>query len=121
MEGGFDDRGLIGARAEGAVAAKMETLGYQVIARNFQIRSGEIDVIARNNTEIVIVEVRSRRNATIDSAIESITPEKVRKVRLTAGAFLAQIPEDYQEVRFFVAAVLHEKDAMKVEIIEDAF
>ena len=54
--------------------------GLVLITRNFSSRSGEIDLIMRDDTHIAFVEVRFRRNVRFGGAIRSITPTKQRKL-----------------------------------------
>ena len=117
----MDDRKDLGRLSEQAAAAEMALRGYGVTAMNVSIRGGEVDIVARNEEEIVFVEVRSRASGTADDAIESVTPAKRAKVRRTAECILAGMPVDYREVRFFVAAVTWDDGVPHVTIVEDAF
>lgn len=107
--------------SETLVADEMIRRGYQVLTRNYQIKQGELDIIARRSREIVVVEVRSRRNDRGDEALESVQAGKQAKVRRTAQCYLALRPIDYEEVRFFLATVNWVDDRPHIEIIEDAF
>ena len=51
-----------GARAESLAAAFLGARGLVIVARNFRTRRGEIDLIARDGTTLVFVEVRMRRS-----------------------------------------------------------
>lgn len=53
-------------------------LDYEIIERNYLIRGGEIDIVARDRDTTVIVEVKLRSSDDFGSAIESITPSKLR-------------------------------------------
>jgi len=49
-----------GRAAEMQAAEYLMNLGYTIITRNYQIRGGEIDLIALDGDELVFVEVRWR-------------------------------------------------------------
>lgn len=66
--------------------------GLILITRNFSSRSGEIDLIMRDDTHIAFVEVRYRRNVRFGGAIRSITLTKQRKLIKCAQAFLVKNP-----------------------------
>ena len=51
------DRGKFG---EDCAARFLETQGYTIVARNFRIRSAEIDIIAQIDDVIIFVEVKAR-------------------------------------------------------------
>ena len=53
-------------------------LDYEIIERNYLIRGGEIDIVAKDGNTTVIVEVKLRDGNDFGSAIESITPSKIR-------------------------------------------
>jgi putative endonuclease len=115
------ERMILGNAAEDLVAADLRRRGYDVVARNVRAPWGEIDVIARNATQLVIVEVRSRRGGDPDDPADSISAAKRRKVRLTAERWLAWRPIDYREVRFFAALVTWQDGKAAISMVEDAF
>lgn len=53
-------------------------LDYEIIERNYLIRGGEIDIVAQDKDTTVIVEVKLRAGDEFGSAIESITPSKLK-------------------------------------------
>lgn len=117
----MDDRQVVGRQAEDAVAIEMERRGYRVVARNARARCGEIDLVVRRGREVVAVEVRSRRTGDGDDAADSIQAGKRGRVRRTMAFWLAFRPEDYDEVRFFVATVAWRGADPSIVVLEDAF
>lgn len=79
-----------GDLAEKKACDFLQTKGLQLITQNFRSRSGEIDLIMRDEKHIVFVEVRSRNNTQFGSAIESVNISKQRKIIRTALYFLQQ-------------------------------
>jgi putative endonuclease len=69
-------------------AQLLEQAGLQLLARNYCCRLGEIDIICRDNSQIVFVEVRCRHNRRFASAAASVTIGKQRKLVRTAQFFL---------------------------------
>ncbi len=112
----------LGTASEDVVAREMVRRGYRILDRNYREPWGEMDIVCRNDREVVVVEVRSRDGPTrADEAFESIGPRKRGHVRRAAQIYLADLPEDFQEVRFFAAAVTWEDGEARVRVIEDAF
>ena len=69
------------ARAPKAMAAEfLVARGLTIVARNFRIRRGEIDLIARDGDTLVFVEVRLRRNQNFGGAGASITAAKCARL-----------------------------------------
>ncbi len=118
----MNHRQKLGANSEEAVAREMVRRGYRILERNFREPWGEMDLVCRNEREVVVVEVRSRLNKSREEeALESISARKRRHVRRAADIYLAGRPVDYEEVRFFAAVVTWEEGVPSVRIVEDAF
>lgn len=63
----------IGSIAESRVALFLQSIGYEIIAKNWRTRSCEIDVIAKHKKTIYFIEVRYRSNGL---GLESIDGRK---------------------------------------------
>lgn len=62
--------------------------GLRICARNYGIKSGEIDIIVRDQEQLVFVEVRYRHSDSFGTAAESVTPHKQKKLRRAALHYL---------------------------------
>ncbi len=79
-----------GRAAEDRAALYLLSLGYTIITRNYQIRGGEIDLIALEGEELIFVEVRWRSD---DLAEESIGLKKTTALRRTIQTYLTAMEE----------------------------
>jgi putative endonuclease len=112
------DRRQSGSRAENSAAAFLEAQGFQVVARNFLRRVGELDVVARDGDLLLIVEVRTRASDQFGGAAASIGPAKQWRISMTAALFLDEHPElRHCRVRFDVIVI---RDG-RVEWLKHAF
>ncbi len=84
---------VYGAMAEDSASRYLENNNYKVIQRNYKDRFCEIDIVARNNTTIVFVEVKYRRRRDFGGAIGAITPNKVKRIQYSAEFWLSQHQE----------------------------
>lgn len=74
------------------IASKyLESQGYEVLERNFRIRGGEIDIIAKDKEYLVFVEVKTRWSHEYGLPVESITPWKIRYLLKTAQFYLIKM------------------------------
>ena len=80
---------VIGKRAEDLAARFLEQRGLAILARNFRCRGGEIDLVCREGSALVFVEVRLRRNVNFGGAAASITAHKQKRIILAARHYLA--------------------------------
>jgi putative endonuclease len=112
------DRQLIGRAAEDAAVTFLESRGLVVLLRNFRRRTGELDVVAREGDDLIIVEVRKRSSDRFGGAAASVDLRKQTKLR-RATALLLQQRKDLTglRVRFDVIAV----NPTGIEWIKHAF
>ena len=78
-----------GADAEARAAAHLQSLGREVIRRNYRIQGGEIDLVTREPCgTLVFTEVHQRRSLRHGSAAESVTPRKLALMHRAALTYL---------------------------------
>ncbi|QYR19792.1 YraN family protein [Paenibacillus sp. sptzw28] len=95
-----------GKLGEEAAAERLIEEGYTLLHRNWRCRSGELDIVARQGSVIVVVEVRARTTGgRFGTALESIDVRKQRQVRTTAEVYLQANRLFGVPVRFDVIAI----------------
>ena len=77
-----------GKLGEDCAAKFLEAKGYSIIARNFRIRSAEIDIIAQFDGVIVFVEVKTRSDTLHGLPREAVDLRKQKKIIEAASVFL---------------------------------
>ncbi|AZN40838.1 YraN family protein [Paenibacillus albus] len=101
-----DSRQSIGKFGEEEAARYLIEQGYQVLARNWRCRSGELDIVAQSEGTLVVIEVRTRRQGgRFGTAAESVDFRKQHQVRATAEVYLSLQKLHGQPVRFDVIAI----------------
>ena len=99
-----------GRLAEDLAAAELQRQGLRIIARNWRRPEGELDLVADDHGLCVFVEVRSRTGTALGHPLESITPEKRRRVIRSARLYLAETSAPAAGYRFDVVAVTFDPD-----------
>lgn len=108
-----------GKYAEEVIAAEYIRKGYTVVERNKLFGKTEIDIIARKQDTIVIIEVKARSGDDED-AVSSVTQDKRRRMVKAADSYIrSQKGQLYY--RFDIAAVTGNFESHTIEIFEDAF
>ncbi|MCQ9163137.1 MULTISPECIES: YraN family protein [unclassified Arthrobacter] len=74
----------LGLSGERLAADYLEDRGIRVIDSNWRCPSGEIDLVALDGAELVIVEVKTRRSRRYGDPLEAVTPAKLRRLRTLA-------------------------------------
>jgi putative endonuclease len=77
-----------GGEAEEQAEAFLARHGLAIVARNYRTRMGEIDLIARDGTTLVFVEVRMRSTTRYGGALASITARKRARIVAAARQYL---------------------------------
>jgi putative endonuclease len=80
----------IGDAGEEIAARHLVAHGLAVLARNFRVKGGEIDIVCRDGVTTVFVEVRKRASTRFGGAAYSITPAKQKRLILAARYWLAR-------------------------------
>jgi putative endonuclease len=99
-------------------AAWYEANGFEVLARNWRIRAGEIDIIAARPDLVVFCEVKSRTSARYGSGAEAVNWRKQQRIRTVALHWLEQVDRHFADMRFDVAAVDGDGN---IDLIEGCF
>ncbi|MEU7003099.1 YraN family protein [Nonomuraea sp. NPDC046570] len=98
-------RNELGRRGEQLAVDYLRAEGMHIIDRNWRCRLGEIDVIAEEGPRLVIVEVKTRSGRTHGTALESVRPAKLARLRMLAAKWLAAQPRRFASVRVDVIAL----------------
>ena len=82
--------------------------GLTVVDRGWRCRDGEIDIVARDGTTLVVCEVKTRTTEAFGSPVAAVTPRKVRRLRRLAVAWLHAKGEHASDIRLDVVGILAE-------------
>src|SRR5215208_2588008 len=130
--GSNDARRALGAKGERLAAQHLEARGYEVVARNFRTRFGELDLVARDERFLVFCEVKTRIVRGVRGPpnplgpLASIGSRKQRQVRAIAREWLAQGHLDGArppEIRFDAIGISFDASGrlLALEHLESAF
>ncbi|OOG47812.1 YraN family protein [Rhodanobacter sp. C01] len=107
---------------EQRACVELERAGLTLLARNYNTRHGELDLVMRDGDTVVFVEVRYRRSASHGDAIASITASKQARLILAAQHWLAAHPQHARRpCRFDVMSYDGPPDAAHGEWLRSAF
>ena len=110
-----------GNLGEDAVCAYLVQHGAEILCRNFTIRGGEIDIIAKQGEWLLFVEVKTRRPGAMVSGAAAVDAVKQRRIIRAAEQYLLKNPCDLQP-RFDVAEAEYTGSVVRhIAYIENAF
>ena len=104
----MSSRKATGDFGEDLAARWLEKRGWRILARQFRIRGGELDLIAERKEELAFVEVKTRRSRLGGWPEEAVTAGKQEKLWRAAESWLAREEEagrDFSKRRPLLAIV----------------
>jgi putative endonuclease len=106
-----------GDAAEALAATFLASQGLAIVERKYRCRVGEIDLVVRDGSTLVFVEVRLRTSKAFGGARASITSAKRNKLKLAARHYLAGLTRE--PTCRFDAILLDALDAAHIEWLVD--
>jgi len=96
--------------------------GLKILSRNYRTPLGEIDIVARSRTELLFVEVKTRRGTGFGLPQEAVGARKQRQIIRTAQWYLKQEKCWKLQPRFDVVAILCQSDgSAQIQHLPNAF
>ncbi len=114
-------RQRIGRAAEELVATRLAGAGWEIVERNARTRFGELDIVARDGSTLVFVEVKAGREGSAygpERPILAIDQRKQRQVRRLAAAWMSErrdLPR-YGEIRCDAVGVIFDRDGQVIDL-----
>ena len=101
----MDNRQETGRRGEELACRYLTELGHTVLARNWRSGHKELDIVCEHSGVLVIVEVKTRRDARFGKPEDAVSENKIRRIVLAADAYVRLNRIDLP-VRFDIITVL---------------
>lgn len=96
----------LGIRGEEAATRYLQHRGYEILDRNWSCPAGEVDIIAKDESCIVFVEVKTRRNSSKGFPSEATSAAKRARYEKIALAYLQDSQLHDLQVRFDVVSLV---------------
>ena len=95
----------LGALGEWAALKHFRRMGWELAARNWSTRVGEIDLVFYDGKTLVFVEVKTRRKSGRSLPEDNFNPRKLERMEALAWSFLERFEVVDTPVRFDLAAI----------------
>jgi putative endonuclease len=124
-----DPRRAIGLHGESLAAEYMVEQGWEVLARNYELKIGEIDLVVRRFEQVAgrseetlaIVEVKTKQDRRGPPPEASVTRSKRQRLVRLARVFLEKEKIKRVNIRFDVISVVLSGDEPKITHFPCAF
>ncbi len=110
----------LGKAGEDLAVKHLQEKGYFILHRNWRSGHKELDIVARKDEELVVVEVKTRRNNLYGNPEDAIDDRKIRKIVTATDAYMNRYRVDLP-VRFDIITIVGQEEPYQIEHIEDAF
>jgi putative endonuclease len=96
----------LGKAGEKAARIFLIQKGYIILETNWRYRHKEIDIIARDGNEVVIVEVKTREEGCLEEPWTAVSNKKIRNLVTAANAWIQKNRIDF-DTRFDVISIVY--------------
>lgn len=110
----------LGSKGEEIALKMLSNKGYTIIEKNWRFDKDEIDIIAKDGDELVIVEVKTRSTDFYGYPEDAVDSNKENFLIRATEAYLAETNQDIDS-RFDIVAIIHNNKETKIHHIIDAF
>jgi len=110
-----------GKTGEDLACRELERRGYAIVARRYRRRGGELDIIARDGTTVVFVEVKARQDRAFGLGAEAVGYFKRRRMAQIAMDYIVRHHLTNCPLRFDVVSIHFEAGRPVIEVFRNAF
>lgn len=110
-----------GKEGEKIAASFLKKSGYHIIETNFRCVLGEIDIVARENGELVFIEVKTRKSEALGYPEQAVGIKKQTKISRLALFYLQEKKLTDARARFDVVAITMSDSENEIRLIKNAF
>ena len=109
-----------GKQGEAVAVEYLISKGYEIIQINYQARKAEIDIIARKDDWLIVVEVKTRSSADFGNPEDFVDKKKIKLLVKAIDEFVQETDIDL-DIRFDIISVIKKGNEYTIEHLEDAF
>ncbi len=94
--------------------------GYNILERNYRFDKAEVDIIARQNDTLAVIEVKTRSSTDFGNPQDFVKPKQIQRLVKAVDEYVNENSLDV-EVRFDIIAIVREGKSFNIEHLENAF
>lgn len=110
----------LGKEGEALAREYLQRKGYRVLHANWRWHHYELDIVAIEDGELVVAEVKTRSADFLISPEDAVDTKKIRRIVAAADAYVRYFNLDLP-VRFDIITLVKGKDGYRIDHIDDAF
>ncbi len=110
----------LGKQGEQIAIDYLRAKGYQILEINYRFQKAEVDIIAKMEDTLAVVEVKTRSTKVFGDPQEFLKPKQIERI-VTAIDHYIQSKQLDVEVRFDVIAIVKTNDITDIQHLENAY
>ena len=110
----------LGADGEDLAVSYMKRKGFTILDRNWHFGHKELDMVARNESMLVIAEVKTRSSTEFGQPEDAVDDRKIRRIVSAADCYIKRCQIDLP-VRFDIISIVRQNGNVAINHIENAF
>ncbi|WP_281231122.1 YraN family protein [Flavobacterium gelatinilyticum] len=114
----------LGKKGEELAVEHLQQNGYEILDRNWEYQKAEIDIIAKKENILAVVEVKTRSSLDFGSPQDFVKQKKIRLLIKAVNAYINDREKDFEddlEIRFDIIAIHKTEEILAIEHLTDAF
>ncbi len=94
--------------------------GYNILDRNYRFDRAEVDIIAKKEEILSIIEVKTRTNIDFGNPENFVKPKQIKNLVKAVNEYVTENDLDL-EVRFDIISIIKKGNKFEIEHLKDAF
>ena len=110
----------LGKEGEKLAVEYLQKNGYLIVEKNYRFLKAEVDIIAKKEGTLAVVEVKTRSTTYFGNPQDFVNPKKIKLLVIAIDDYVTKNDLDV-EIRFDIIAIIKQRSEFVIEHIEDAF
>jgi putative endonuclease len=94
--------------------------GYAIVERNYRFQKAEVDIIAKKEDTLAVIEVKTRSTSDFGNPQDFVKPKQIQRLVKAIDEYVTVNNLDI-EVRFDIIAITKQGKGFNIEHLENAF
>ena len=109
-----------GKEAEKLAAEYLIKKGYTILEKNYRFQKAEIDIIAKKNNVIIVIEVKGRKESFLERPEDAVNKKKINLLIKAINEYVI-VNELDSEIRFDIISIIKNNQNSDIQHFKNAF
>lgn len=110
----------LGKKGEDLAVNFLKEQGYEILQRNYSFQKAEVDILARKEAILAVVEVKTRSTNVFGNPQDFLKPKQIQRIVKAVDNYVTSKQLDV-EVRFDIIAIVKNGHQYDIDHLENAF